>query len=362
MIGSDLQRALDAVAADVLQTAGLLDAAAHDAPLSAQVARTLAEVGWSGCAVSEANGGLGLAAADLVDLCEVAGRRLFPAALREEALLLAPLLEELVRRGHPRAEQLLAATLRGSGRGGGAAVLDPSRASLVQDSRNWLLSLDGVPAWLVPGARLVALRAATWVALLDLDVVELRIDRVRALEPAQGMCTITCDGAVLPSADVVCDDTALALLHRHRTALLAECAGVAGYVLPRAVEYAMQRQQFGRPIAGFQAVSHMLSDAKAALETSRSGLARLVATTPASWLPDESTQLLGLALAHAVPAATRAVCENAIQVHGGLGFTWEHGLHLHYRRALQLQVALGGARGSAAAVGNRYLETRRRHR
>jgi alkylation response protein AidB-like acyl-CoA dehydrogenase len=361
MIGSDLQRALDAVAADVLRTSDLLDAAADDAPLSAQVVRTLGEVGWSGCAVSEAQGGLGLAAADLVDLCEVAGRRLFPAALRDEALLLAPLLEVLVRRGHPRAERMLAATVRGDGRGGGAAVLDAPSASLLENPRGWLLTLDRVPAWLVPGARLVAVRAATWVALLDLDVVDLRIDRARALEPGQGMCTITCDQAALGDVDVVCEDAALALLHRHRTALLAECIGVAGYVLPRAVDYAMQRQQFGRPIAGFQAVAHLLSDARAALDTSRSGLARLVAITPPSWIPDDSAQLLALALAHAIPAATRVVCENAIQVYGGLGFTWEHGLHLHYRRALQLQVALGGASGSAAAAGARYLDSRRRH-
>jgi alkylation response protein AidB-like acyl-CoA dehydrogenase len=62
-----------------------------------------------------------------------------------------------------------------------------------------------------------------------------------------------------------------------------------------------------------------------------------------------------LALAHSVPAAARSVCEDAIQVHGGAGFTWELGLHLYYRRVLTIQQELGGASGSARRAGRQYL-------
>jgi alkylation response protein AidB-like acyl-CoA dehydrogenase len=349
---SELQQALDDVAARALPMSLLLDAAAKDAPVPAQVVSALVDLGLTGSAVGEASGGLGLSLPELADLCEVVGRRLVPAAIRDQALLLAPLLERCNL-------TMLDAVLNGDVRGGGAIVLEERTASLVRDGDGLSLALDGVPAWLLPEARLVAVAGDAWVALFDLTTAHVDQRPARALDAAQGFCLLHCDAQALNGASILTGDEAATLLHRHRVGLLAECIGVADAALHRAVDHATERRQFGRPIAAFQAVAHMLSDAKALVETSRSGLARLLALTPADGTPDDAAHILALALSHTVPAAARTVCETAIQVHGGIGFTWEYGLHLHYRRALHLQVRLGGASGSAARVGARYLEERR---
>ena len=118
------------------------------------------------------------------------------------------------------------------------------------------------------------------------------------------------------------------------------------------VEYAQGRLQFGKPIASYQAVSHRLADMCVAVESSRALLARLV------MLADDAyhTGALVSVVRHGVPQAARAVCEGAIQIHGGLGFTWEQGLHLWYRRVLQIQAAFGGPSATAHATGQAYLD------
>jgi alkylation response protein AidB-like acyl-CoA dehydrogenase len=357
---TDLQQGLDLAARRLLPQRDLLHSAAEDEPLDPRVARALSDLGWLASSLSEESGGLGLGPGEITDLCEVAGRRLVPVAIREEAHLLLPLLEDLARSGVDDAGTLAADVLRGNTRGGGGAILDARSASLVAADGGWLVTLDGVPAWLAPNARVVALRGPSQVVLLRLDAMSVTVEPVRALESGQGFALLRCTSSVMGPQSVVDGPRADALLHRHRLALLAECVGVASEVLERSLIYARERTQFGRAIASFQAVSHLLADAKACVERDRSALARLVAVTPPSWRPDADASLLALALCHAIPADTRRVCEAAIQVHGGAGFTWEQGLHLYYRRALQVQVALGGASGSAAAVGTAFLEDRRR--
>jgi alkylation response protein AidB-like acyl-CoA dehydrogenase len=123
-----------------------------------------------------------------------------------------------------------------------------------------------------------------------------------------------------------------------RAAAALEAVGIAQHVLELAVEHARRRQQFGRPIGSFQAVSHPLADSYVATE-----LARSLAYWSA-WCVREGDPQASIALAAAKSYATEnavAACEKSIQVHGGIGFTWEHELHRYYKRALELQ-ALGG--------------------
>jgi alkylation response protein AidB-like acyl-CoA dehydrogenase len=116
-------------------------------------------------------------------------------------------------------------------------------------------------------------------------------------------------------------------------ALSLEAVGIAAKVLELAVDYAKSREQFGRPIGVYQAVSHKLADTYVETELARS-LAYWAAWCVAE---DDEQAAVGAAAANAfcTEAAVRA-CERSIQVHGGIGFTWEHPLHRFYKRALWL--------------------------
>ena len=121
---------------------------------------------------------------------------------------------------------------------------------------------------------------------------------------------------------------------RLRAAMAAEAVGVAQRALELGVEYAKTREQFGKKIGVYQAVSHQLADTYADVE-----LARSLAYW-AAWCVAEDDEHAPLAAAAAKAFATEAAvkaCERSIQVHGGIGFTWEHPLHRFYKRALWLE-------------------------
>jgi alkylation response protein AidB-like acyl-CoA dehydrogenase len=128
-----------------------------------------------------------------------------------------------------------------------------------------------------------------------------------------------------------------------------EAVGIAHHALELAVEHARTRQQFGRPVGTFQAVSHPLADTYVETESARS------LSYWAAWCVAENDPQTSIAVAAAKSYAAEVAvvaCERSIQVHGGIGFTWEHELHRYYKRALELQ-ALGGygARQRARIAG-----------
>jgi alkylation response protein AidB-like acyl-CoA dehydrogenase len=136
-------------------------------------------------------------------------------------------------------------------------------------------------------------------------------------------------------------------------ALSLEAVGVAAKVLELAVEYAKTREQFGRPIGVYQAVSHRLADTYVETE-----LARSLAYW-AAWCVAEQDEQAPVAVAAAKAYcgdAAVAACERSIQVHGGIGFTWEHVLHHYYKRALWIQAFGGYAREHRAQIAAWLLD------
>jgi alkylation response protein AidB-like acyl-CoA dehydrogenase len=129
-----------------------------------------------------------------------------------------------------------------------------------------------------------------------------------------------------------------AMRDRTLAALAAEACGVASRALELAVAYAGERRQFGRPIGSFQAVAHELARAYMDVETSRS-LAYWAGWCVAEG-EEDAPAAAAAAKARAAEAAV-ATCERAIQVHGGIGFTWEHPLHRFYKRALAIAAMHG---------------------
>ena len=136
-------------------------------------------------------------------------------------------------------------------------------------------------------------------------------------------------------------------------ALSLEAVGIAAKALELAVDYAKTREQFGRPIGVYQAVSHKLSDTYMETELARS-LAYWSAWSVAEGEADAAIACAA-AKSYAADAAV-AACERSIQVHGGIGFTWEHVLHRYYKRALAIQAFGGYASAHRAVVAKHLLD------
>jgi alkylation response protein AidB-like acyl-CoA dehydrogenase len=135
--------------------------------------------------------------------------------------------------------------------------------------------------------------------------------------------------------------------HERLAALALEAAGIAQRALEFGVEHARTREQFGRPIGVYQAVAHPLADTYVESELSRS------ISYWAAWCVAENDEQTPIAVAAAKSYAgdvAVAACERAIQVLGGIGFTWEHPLHTFYKRALWIQAYGGYAREQRAKV------------
>jgi alkylation response protein AidB-like acyl-CoA dehydrogenase len=333
----EIARSLDASLTRILSIEALLESAEHDRPLPDALQDAVVGLGWSGVAVAEDDGGLGLGPTARAMLGEVAGRRLLPAAVRGEALLLAPALAAL------GAADLLEGVLAGELRGGGAIA--PAFAA-DGDGASQLVAL-------APGARLAALVGTGGGMVVDLEADPVSVEPAAGLEAGQGLARVTVTGPIAPER---CFDDAVSDRLRDGWELwvFAELAGTAARTLELSAEYAQQREQFGRKIVTFQAVSHRLAEMAVALGALDSAIGRLAAGLE-DGRPDP---LLAAVLRHVAPAKARTVCESAIQVHGGIGFTWELGLHLHLRRALDLQYALGGDGPTAQAIGERYVAAR----
>jgi alkylation response protein AidB-like acyl-CoA dehydrogenase len=172
--------------------------------------------------------------------------------------------------------------------------------------------------------------------------------------------TVALDGFATPDVELVdevvaVEDRELAASVRIRglAALALEAVGIAQRTLELGVEHAKSREQFGRPIGVYQAVSHKLADTFRETE-----LARSLAYW-AAWCVAEQEEGAGIAAAaaksYAADAAV-AACERSIQIHGGMGFTWEHVLHRYYKRALWIQAFAGYAQKHRALVASSLLD------
>ena len=133
-----------------------------------------------------------------------------------------------------------------------------------------------------------------------------------------------------------------------------QAVGIGARATELAIAYASEREQFGRKIGSYQAIAHPLVDAYVAVE-----LARSLAYW-AAWAVAEDDEQADVACAAAKSQAAEAAvlaCERSIQVHGGIGFTWEHPLHRYYKRALWLEAALGHGREHRAGVAEFLLRS-----
>ena len=227
---------------------------------------------------------------------------------------------------------MLAADLRR--RAGAPTAGSRETVALTPDLR-WLG--DGLEeAWAIDaaGAATSVVHLAGGIGAIDLARPGLRTDLTRPMaSPAPGAApAVVSDGLLL---DDIRSWTALGL-----AVTSADLVGTMRGALDLATAYAKERRQYGRPVGSFQAVQHLLADALVAMEGSRS------AALHAAWAvdalpPDDALAATAGAKAWCSRAA-RSVCETAVQVHGGIGNTWECLAHVHLRRALLSIDVLGG--------------------
>lgn len=188
---------------------------------------------------------------------------------------------------------------------------------------------------------------------LDLDAPGVRRTSLQPLDHSP-TARVECEAVVVPASDVVATGAAADALaadaeQRLLLGLISELTGVAAGANDRAVEYAKVREAFGRPIGTFQAIKHRLVDQRCAIEVARALVAR--AATAVDTRAVDASALTALAAFWAV-ANLRAVPEGALQVFGGIGYTWEHDAHIALRRAAVLTARLGPRADHRAVVGD----------
>ncbi len=320
--------------------------AGYDAAVWSQMGEQL---GLQGLVIPEEYGGSGYGYIELVVILEEMGR----------ALLCAPFFSSVV---------LAANTLIHSGDEAAKADLLPGIASgetiatvaFTEENGRWdeegitaTATADG-DAWKVTGSKmyvldghtasllLVAARTAAGVSIFAVDGDAAGVTRTPLATMDQTRKQAKVDFAATPARLIGTDGEGWAVLERvldlAAVALAAEQVGGAQFCLEMAVQYAKDRVQFGRPIGSFQAIKHKCADMLLEVESAKS--AAYYAGWCASELNDELPSVASLAKAYCSEAYFHAAAEN-IQIHGGIGFTWEHPAHLYFKRAKSSELLFG---------------------
>jgi alkylation response protein AidB-like acyl-CoA dehydrogenase len=267
------------------------------------------ELGWPGIFIDEEHGGQGLGVLELVILLEELGYVLAPLPFLSNAA--AGLIVQ-----DAGATERLPGVASGQRRGTVGVVKD-GRAALVPDAAeaDFIVLVDGTEATL-------------------LERGDAQVEPIDAIDPTRRYANVTPNGGE-PLGDVSRGRDLIAL------AVAAELVGVSQRVMEMAVDYAKNRKQFDRPIGSYQAVSHACADMLKQVEGARS------LVYYAGWAADAAPDELSLGASAAKAYASDAgwnVSASALQVHGGIGFTWEHDLHWFLKRAKTDGVLYGSAR------------------
>jgi alkylation response protein AidB-like acyl-CoA dehydrogenase len=313
---NDEQQAIKETAREMLAKRSPLSAvrkAAESRAYDDALWKEICDLGWPGIAIGEEYGGQGLGMVELVILAEELGYACAASPFLSNAS--AGLFIQFAGSDEQR-ERWLGGIASGEGRG--AAAFEPRSNDLVPDAEGAavLVLNDGDDAVLVEPAD------------AEIESVEL-IDATRAYARVSASGGDPLPGELEPAAD------------RSVVALAAELTGLAQRALELAVDYAKERQQFDRPIGAYQAVSHRCAGMLYDTEEARS------LTYYAAWCADAEPESLPLAASMAKARASDAawsVTNNALQVLGGIGFTWEHDLHFFLKRAKVGGELLGDSR------------------
>ncbi len=300
--------------------------------------KQLAQMGVVGLTAPESEGGLGLGAVDLAGLLEEAGRAALPEPLAENTALALPLLADI------SSEHAEGATARDNPV---AIARDWMKLVASGDAIATVVPDAGAPAVWGDGADVLVVFSSDRIVVARAD--EADVTPVASIDPTRRLATI----AVRDGGGSILSEGAASRVHAdrlHRRGTFASAAvllGAADRLISFAREHALERTQFGRPIGSFQAVKHHLANAYVGLEMARPVVYR------AAWSLDEdagtAARDCSMAKALASDAALQAA-RVALQVHGAMGYTWEHDLHMWLKRVWVLASSWGDSATHLASV------------
>ncbi|HEY0581665.1 MAG TPA: acyl-CoA dehydrogenase family protein [Chloroflexota bacterium] len=317
----------------------------------------LAEMGLPGLAIDAAYGGQGLGVVDLALVLEEMGRVAYPGPFFASAVLAAGAVaasgdERQMARflpdlAHGRTRGTLAWLEDGLAWSADAIGLTAERhvdGYRLRGEKRFVPFAHAADVILV-AARTGAGPDGTTVFAVPADVAGLRQAANVEMDRTSRTSTLTFEDVVVSADDVIGEvDRGWAVLgpvlQRAALGAAAEMLGASRRCLELSVEYAGVRQQFGQPIGTFQAIKHACADMLLEVENAHA------ATYYAAWALDAGAPDAALAVSAAkayVGDAARKVCGSAIQVHGGIGFTWEYDLHLYFKRAKHNEPLYGDA-------------------
>ncbi len=324
---------------------------------SPELWRKMAGLGWLGLVLPEEHGGAGLKYVDLVVVAEEMGRVLLPSPfiwtlMFAEAVSRAG-SDEQQRRFLPaiaRGEIIAtAAHLEANGswdEDGITLSARKSGAGFVLDGEKLFVNDAHAADFFLVAARTGAKRAGG-VTLFAIDAKRpgITVTPLKTMDQTRKLGAVAMRGVKAAAADVVGEvhlgwPVLAAAIDRAKVALAAEMMGGAQKVLETTVEYTKVREQFGRPIGSFQAVQHKCANMMVDVEGAKS------AVYYAAWAVSNDAPDARTAAAVAKAAASdayRRTAADGIQVHGGIGFTWEHDMHLYFKRAKSSEFTFGDA-------------------
>lgn len=328
--------------------------------------RAMADQGWTGLIIPEDFGGLGLSLVDLIAVCEEMGRACLPGPFLS-TLWAAALVDRAGSEGQRK--QLLEPIAAGEMKATVAlleegADWNPGAVGLRAEKEGKAFRLSGRKEFVTDaGVADLIICVARGNDGLILAPVEkgakgMKIAATPGVDATRKLYSVEFDDVVAPEADTLAFNArtweALELAANTATvALCAEMLGVMQWTLENAVEYAKTRQQFGKPIGVYQAVQHQLADMFLMAESARS------AVYYAAWAVSENDPSAKLAVSVAKACcsdAAREVGNRGAQVHGGIGFTWEHDLQLYYKRAKASEIMFGDANHHREEIARKVVD------
>ncbi|MFY9571412.1 MAG: acyl-CoA dehydrogenase family protein [Blastocatellia bacterium] len=323
-------------------------------PYSDAVWNKLVEQGWTGLIFSEEDGGLGLGMVELAVAFEEMGRALVPGAFLSTVALAGSLIEKAC------SPEYRAKRLQGICEGRSKATLallessaswDPDAVKLAATPVDGGFKLTGTKLFVndasVADYIITVARAGSnlVLAFVDTGAAGVTIKPMPGVDATRLLSSVEFREVMVNTEDVMTDPikARAALDHALDVATLALSAEMVGgmqWLLEASVEYAKTRKQFGKPIGQFQAVQHHCANMLLMAESARS------AVYYAAWMMGDAPEKASLAVSLAKTYASdsyREVGNLAIQVHGGIGFTWDENVHFYYKRAKASELMFGDA-------------------
>ena len=305
---------------------------ASDRPYDTELWRSMAEQGWLAVTLDEDRGGLGAGWVEAAVLLEEVGRHTAPVPFLPSLVALDVLAAS------DRAPDGWVEALSGGERVGCVGWSRPgSGLEAVSSGDGWQLSGRVGPVEGAAVADVAMVVASGRVFAVDLEQAG-RPAREPAMDVTRALSWLSFDRT--PAVPLGDGDLADALVDRGAVGASAEMLGGAGRVLEMAVQYAKDRIQFDQPIGSFQAIKHRCADMVVDVEGMRSS------TWYAAWALSAGEEDASIAASTAKvwgSEAAKRVMASGLQVHGGIGFTWEHDLHLYMKRSQFDRISYGDA-------------------